>query len=73
MSPILSDLYVHDTLRQCKQKLKHYAHCLYNKRYLMTALFPDDQVIVAGSGDSPKREAHELNLTAKKYNLKIST
>ncbi|KAF2897946.1 hypothetical protein ILUMI_08229 [Ignelater luminosus] len=51
-----------------RQRCNTYLH----NRYIMTALFADDQVIIADSEESLQRAAHQLYMTSKQYNLRIS-
>ena len=46
---------------------------LNNRKILNTILYADDQILMATAEDELQTMAHQLNLTARKYKMTISS
>ena len=53
--------------------MEFYTFDLNQRRYVMTLLFADDQVVIASDEDMLQLAVHKLNIVVQKYNMEIST
>ncbi len=74
MSPTLFNIYLDDAIRIWKQKMKflNFTDNFNNKKFIMTLLFADDQVMISDNEDTLQRALYELQMIIKEYNLEIS-
>jgi hypothetical protein len=70
--PILFNIYVNNIVQEFKTMIKKEIQ-LNNRKYINTILYADDQILMATSEDESQKMAYHLNLTAREYNMTLSS